>query len=288
MKLARKGRHVLAAMAVMLLTGLLGTAPAWAAPGTGWVRLAHLSPNTPAVDVYLYPFGNSRARLVLHHVSYGTVSPYQELPVGEYTVSMRPAGAPATEHPVLSTSFWVRNSDAYTVAGLGSASGLRLRVLTDTLADRNGRTLVRVIQASLRHHMVSVKLGQQLLAGRLGFGSVTSYQAVAAGARTLRVAGDGGHASQRLSLVGDTVHTLVVLDGPGQLRITDLEDAAGSQALPRGGAATGLGGTAPRPGSSPLPWLGMIAFGGVLAGTGLAGPGVRRQRQIRAPASRTP
>ena len=119
MKLARKGRHVLAAMAVMLLTGLLGTAPAWAAPGTGWVRLAHLSPNTPAVDVYLYPFGNSRARLVLHHVSYGTVSPYQELPVGEYTVSMRPAGAPATEHPVLSTSFWVRNSDAYTVAGLG-------------------------------------------------------------------------------------------------------------------------------------------------------------------------
>jgi len=23
----------------------------------GWVRLAHLSPNTPAVDVYLYPYG---------------------------------------------------------------------------------------------------------------------------------------------------------------------------------------------------------------------------------------
>jgi hypothetical protein len=82
MKLAGKGRRVLAAMAVMLLTGLLGAAPAWAAPDTGWVRLAHLSPNTPAVDVYLYPFGNSRARLVLHHVSYGTVSPYQELRPG--------------------------------------------------------------------------------------------------------------------------------------------------------------------------------------------------------------
>jgi Domain of unknown function (DUF4397) len=298
MKLARKGRHVLAAMAVMLLTGLLGAAPAWAAPDTGWVRLAHLSPNTPAVDVYLYPFGNSRARLVLHHVSYGTVSPYQELPVGEYTVSMRPAGAPPTEHPVLSTSFWVRNSGAYTVAGMGPASGLRLRVLTDTLAVRNGRTLVRVIQASLRHHVVSVGLGRQLLARRLRFGSITSYQAVAAGARILRVAGDGGDASLRLSLVGDTVHTLVVLDGSRQLRITDLEDAAGSQVLPRGGAATGLGGTAARPGSSPLPWLSMIALGSLLAGAGLARTrlartrlartGVRRHRQVRGPASRTP
>jgi hypothetical protein len=308
MKLAGNGRRVLAAMAVMLLTGLLGAAPAWAAPGTGWVRLAHLSPNTPAVDVYLYPFGNSHARLVLHHVSYGTVSPYQELPVGEYTVSMRPAGAPPAAHPVLSTSFWVRDSGAYTVAGMGPASGLRLRVLTDTLAVRNGRTLVRVIQASLRHHVVRVGLGGQPLARKLRFASVTSYQAVAAGARILRVTGDGGDVSLRLSLAADTVHTLVVLDGPGQLRITDLEDAAGSQLLPHGGAATGLGGTAPSPASSLLPWLGVIALGSLLAGAGLAGTklagtkpagtkpagtkpagqGGRRHRQVRRPASRTP
>ena len=123
MKLAGKGRRVLAAMAVMLLTGLLGAAPAWAAPGTGWVRLAHLSPNTPAVDVYLYPFGNSRARLVLHHVSYGTVSPYQELPAGEYTVSMRLAGAPPAAHPVLSTSFWVRNRAPIRWPGWGPRPG---------------------------------------------------------------------------------------------------------------------------------------------------------------------
>jgi hypothetical protein len=308
MKLARKGRHVLAALAVLLLTGPLGAAPAWAAPGSGWARLAHLSPNAPAVDVYLYPFGNSRARLVLHHVSYGTVSPYQELPVGEYTVSMRPAGAPPAEHPVLSTSFWVKNSAAYTVAGMGPASGLRLRVLRDTLAARNGQTLVRVIQASLRHHVVSVGLGGQLLARNLPFASVASYQTVAPGVRILRVTGDGGNASLRLSLIADTVHTLVVLDGPGQLRIIDLEDAAGSQVLPSGGAATGLGGTAPPPAASPLPWLGLIALGSLLAVAGLArtspvrtglargrsargrsarGSG-RWHRQVRGPASRTP
>jgi Domain of unknown function (DUF4397) len=283
MRLAGKGRHVLAAIAVMLLASLSGAAPAWASPGTGWVRLAHLSPNTPAVDVYLYSFGDSHARLVLHHVSYGMVSPYQELPAGEYTVSMRPAGAPPAEHPVLSTSFWVRDAGAYTVAGMGPASGLRLRVLSDTLTMRTGRALVRVIQASLRRNVVGVALGGTLVARKLRFASVTPYQAVTAGFRVVRVTGDGASVSRRLSLPSDTVHTLVLLDGAGGLRITDLEDAAGSQVLPRGGAATGLGGTAPRPAPSPLPWLGVIAAGGLLAGLGIRG-----RRPVRLPAARRP
>src|ERR1700679_3627467 len=71
--------------------GTIGVADGIAGPAasTGWVRLAHLSPNAPAVDVYLYNFGNPAARLVLHHVSYGTVSSYQQVPSGEYPVSMR-------------------------------------------------------------------------------------------------------------------------------------------------------------------------------------------------------
>jgi hypothetical protein len=282
MRLAGKSRYVLAVIAVMLLASLGGAAPAWASPGTGWVRLAHLSPNTPAVDVYLYSFGDSHARLVLPHVSYGTVSPYQDLPAGEYTVSMRPAGASPAQRPVLSTSFWVRRAGAYTVAGMGPAAGLRLRVLTDTLTMRTGQALVRVIQASMRQTVVGVALGGTMVARKLRFASVTPYQAVAAGSRVMRVTGDGAGASLRLSLPSDTVHTLVLLDGAGGLRITDLEDAAGSQVLPRGGAATGRGGTAPRPASSPLPWLGVIAAGGLLAGLGIRGrrpvplPGARR------------
>ncbi len=59
---------------------------------TGWIRLAHLSPNTPPVDVYLYSFGNSHAMIVLHHVAYGTVSPYEKVAAGEYTVAMRGVG----------------------------------------------------------------------------------------------------------------------------------------------------------------------------------------------------
>ena len=273
---------MLAMLATVTLPGL-GAAPAWASPGTGWVRLAHLSPNAPPVDVYLYSFGDPTARLVLHHVSYGMVSPYQELPSGDYTVSMRAAGATASAKPLLSTGFWVGAGDAYTVAGMGPASGLRLQVLKDALAVPGRRVLVRVIQASLRQHIVRVTLGRRVLAGKLRFASTTPYQAVAAGTRVARVVGEGAAASLRLSLRADTVHTLVVLDGPGHLRITNLEDAAGSQADPSGGAATGLGGTAPRPASSPLPWLAMISVGGLLAGAG-----ARRYRRIRLGAVRTP
>src|SRR5260370_2674342 len=68
---------------------------------TGWIRLAHLSPNTPPVDVYLYSFGNSHAMIVLHHVAYGTVSPYEKLKAAEYTVPMRGAPPTPTSHPLL-------------------------------------------------------------------------------------------------------------------------------------------------------------------------------------------
>jgi hypothetical protein len=276
----QKALRLIMGVAVMMSPGLLGAAPAGASPGGGLVRLAHLSPNTPPVDVYLYSFGNPRARLVLHHVAYGMVSPYEGVPAGDYTVSMRPAGAAPTTQPVLSTGFWVSTGNSYTVAGMGPASGLRLQVLKGTLTVHSGQALIRVIQASLRQHVVSVTLGRHMLVRKLPFASTVAYQAVSAGTRVVRVAGTSENASLAIALPADTVHTLVVLDGTGGLHITDLVDAAGSRVRPRGGAATGLGGTAPRPARSPLPWLAMIAGGALLAGAG-----VRRYRQSR-PAGR--
>src|SRR6266516_2126819 len=80
--------------AFFLASGLLvGASSAASASGTGWVRCAHLSPNTPAVDVYLYSFGNPKAAIVLKHVAYGDVSSYMAVASGQYTVAMRGAGA---------------------------------------------------------------------------------------------------------------------------------------------------------------------------------------------------
>jgi len=253
--------------ACALLTGWLAAAApaALASPAThqatGYLRLAHLSPNTPPVDVYLYSVGNPHAMVVVHHVAYGTVSTYQTVPVGDYTVAMRGAGKPSGSPPVLSTTVKIQAGHAYTVAGVGPASGLRLAVLHDTLTTPKGRSLVRVIQASLTEKKVTVKAASKTLASNLAFGSVTSYVSVAPGTPDIKASGGTTSASKSVSLAADTTHTIVVLDDPGHLAIDPLTDAAGSNLMPAGGAATGFGGMAPRPGSSPLPWVAATAFG---------------------------
>ena len=225
MRFTRLVRRIilLAALPLLLLAvPAVSAATASAATGTGWIRLAHLSPNTPAVDVYLYSFGDSSAQIVLHHVAYGTVSPYEQVPAGDYTVAMRAAGAAASSAPVLSASVDVAQGRAYTVAGLGPESGLRLQVLDDQLSTPSGKALVRVIQASLKQSVVSVNWGGQSLDGSLKFGSVSSYQTVSPGTATLTVSGGGDQATASVPLAAGTVHTLVVLDGAKGLQIDNL------------------------------------------------------------------
>ena len=88
------GSLLLAAGAVAVPATAAAAAPA--SSGYGWVRLAHLSPNTPAVDVYLYSYGKPNAEIVLHHVTYGTVSPYEKVATGS---TRWPCGRPVPGHP---------------------------------------------------------------------------------------------------------------------------------------------------------------------------------------------
>ncbi len=266
-----------------LAFGFLAGAPsASAASNTGWIRYAHLSPNMPACDVYLYDFGKPDAEMVLKHVKYGGVSSYVAVGSGQYAVAMRTAGAAPTSPPVVSASVDVVAGAAYTIAAMGPASGLRLRVLMDQMSSPPGRALVRVIQASLQQRRVTVTDGTHVLARQLPFASVTSYQAVAAGKQKLRYVGEDSDAARSVNLAADTIHTLVVLDTPSGLAVNGLEDAAGSQTMPVGAADTGLGGTAPRaPESSTIPWMVSLAGGALLAAAGAMG-----LRRIRAGATR--
>jgi Domain of unknown function (DUF4397) len=245
-------------------------APGAAADGFGWLRLAHLSPNTPAVDVYLYSFGDPRAFIVLKRVAYGTVSPYERVASGDYTVAMRGVGAAPTSKPVLSTSVDVAAGNAYTVAGMGPYKALRLQVLHDQLTTPRGQALVRIIQASLTEPVVTVSMGTHAIASKLAFAKVTGYLSVPPGTALLHVAGGGQHATMRTRFAAGSIHTVVVLDDPGKLSIRVLEDAAGAAQAPLGGAATGFGGTAPQPGPALLPWVAAMICGLLLALAGLA------------------
>jgi hypothetical protein len=275
------GLVLLASGALLALTAVAGPAGAATshvpASGYGWVRLAHLSPNTPPVDVYLYSYGKPNAMVVLHHVSYGTVSPYERVPHGEYTVAMRGVGASPSSTPVLSNNLMVHPGHAYTVAGVGPNKELRLQVLDDRLTTPRGKSLVRVIQASLKEHHVTVTAGSATLAHNLAFASTTGYGTDSPGTWMVHAKGGSEAWSGQVKLASGTIHTLVVLDSSSGLEVTDLMDAAGSSVMPNGGAATGLGGTAPAPGSSPLPWLAALVAGALLT---LAGG--YRLRRVRA------
>jgi hypothetical protein len=245
----RTRRPTAACLIALMFALLLPSAAAADTTSTiGWVRLAHLSPNTPPVDVYLYPYGGRTAQLTLKHVAYGTLSPYESLAPGDYLVAMRAAGDAATADPVISTQVDVAAGRAYTVAGLGTASALTLRVLTDNLDTPAGKVSVRVIEASLHNPTASVGAGGDTLATGLRFPDVSDYQTLAPGASTVHVSTQAGDKTTQLDFAAGSTYTLAVLDGAGDSpRILDLSDATGTSVPPKGGVNTGFGGTAAQP-----------------------------------------
>ena len=284
----RLGRRLLLITAIIAalgpVTALAVTSPAaYAAANQGWVRCANLSPGTPE-DVYLYPFGDPGQPIVLRHEGYGSVSDYMPVAAGQYTVAMRPVGAPASSPPSISTSFMVSAGSNYTVASIGSVTARRLEVLQDQMAGAAGsKTLVRVIQASLKQPRVTVSVGSDILARQLAFGSASAYQAVQPGTPTVTVSAPGGRVARPVTLAAGSDHTIVVLDGTSGLTIDNVTDEVGSYHDPRGGAATGLGGTAlggmapDGRGAGLAPWLATLASGLLLITAGVFG--LRRSRR---------
>jgi len=250
--------------------------PSAATPGTGWIRWGNWSPSAPDFDIYLTSFGGSSGPTVIKHVRYGRISAFTTIPTGQYTIAMRKGGAAATAPPMLSASVHVAAGTAYTIVSMGAPSHLGVQVLTETMRSAPGRALVRVVQESVDQHSVTVTDGSHALSGPLQLGSYTGFLAVSPGRQAIQATGYSETTTKRVSLQPDTIHTLVVLDKPGGLAISSIQDAVGSRVMPAGGAETGFGGTAPRS-SSPMPWLAVIAGGVLLAAVSLNR--LRRTRQ---------
>lgn len=279
-----RGGHVnrrllwLAAPAFLLLVPAV---PAGAAATTGYVRLAHLSPDTPDVDVYLSSVSNPGGAQKFPGVGYGDVSTYQRLATGTYAVAMRLAGAADTTPPVLTTQVSVAVGKAYTVAGVGKHADLGLRIIDDDVTlPAEGRSKVRVVQASVRAPVLNVSVvNGATVATNVAFATTTGYQQVAPGQWTLRVEATGDHASTTLpcTLGAGNVYTLLVLDAQatgfeGKL----LVDARRQGGVPVGGVETGAGGTQRGPGVPPLV-IAVLALGAAVA---LGSVALRRRRSL--------
>ncbi len=268
-----------------LLLSIPAASVSSAATSNGWIRLANLSPTTSPVDVYLYSSGVSSPQLVLRDVAYGTVSNYDPVDAGDYTVNMLPAGAAPSAQPVVSVSVTVQAGHSYTVAVLTVANlGRQAQVLDDSLTTPSGKSLVRVIQASINQKDVTFHCS--CAPGAAGditssapSGSVSSYAPIPAGTWTMTATGPTAKYSLPVTLVAGTVHTEVVIDTPSGISILNLLDAAGSGEPPVGGVQTGFGGTAAHGPGSALPWLAVIGAGVLLAL--ISGFQLRRSNRVR-------
>jgi hypothetical protein len=261
--------------------------PAAVADETGSLRIAHLSPDTPAVDVAVAPLPpGSREPLtdpgpdLVTGLSYGAVSDAADLAPGTYAVSVRAAGSERTVPPVLSARVEVPAGAARTVTLGGRFADLRLGELADDLsAPPPGSARVRVLAAAGEVPALDVGVrGGPSLATALPFGTAGEARIVPAGPAALTVGGGSGSAAEvPVSFASGSVVTLIVLDGPdGGLTVRPVLDAAGPTVVPAGGVEAGTGGFAVLPA---VPLAGVLLMGlGVagrrgrvlLAATGLA------------------
>jgi hypothetical protein len=261
-----------------LLLGIPAAASASSsAASTGWIRLGNLT--TSPVDAYVYSSGSSSPQIVMPDLTYGDISSYHVVSLGDYTVKMRSAGSSASSTPVYTTSVTVQAGKAYTVAAFTVASGGgQAMVLNDSLTTPAGKSLVRVIQASISQKTAKFYCScGGYITQNASTGSVSAYAPIPPGTWTMTATGSNAKASLPVALAADTVHTELVLDTTGGgIQVVNLLDAAGPGQPPVGGASTGFGGTAPHSAGSPLPWIAVIVAGALLSLVG----GLRLRRNV--------
>ena len=238
---------------VAVVVGAAGLPHAAAGDAPALLRIAHLSPDSPAVDVALAPIAAGGAPLtdpgpdVATDLGYGDVSPFAEVRPGSYAVSVRAAGSDRGTAPALTARVDVAAGEARTVAVGGLFADLALQPLADDLsAPPAGSARVRVLSAASVVDSVDVGLdGGPALATALPFGGSGSAVAVPAGPSTVRVDGGSGMAAALpVTWAPGSISTLLVLNSPGGgLTVRMVQDAVGPAVLPTGGVEAGGGGT---------------------------------------------
>ena len=151
------------------------------ASGTAQLRVAHLSPDAPPVDVRL------NGTVVLRNVSYPTVGSYATVPAGSARIEVVPAGA--TSPVVIDATVNLARDTSYTVAatGLVRSGDLRALLLTD---DRTtgGQAKVRFVHAGPDAPAVDVAVtAGPVLFPNTAFRGSSSYAGANAGVYDLEV-----------------------------------------------------------------------------------------------------
>lgn len=256
------------ALAALPLTPAVAGATAGPGPSVGWIRVGHLSPKVPPVDIYVAAFGRQE-KAVIRKAGYGAVTPYSSLNPGAYTLSMRPADAAPSTPPALTATVSIAAQTAYSlfVFANGPDGTLKGELVTDDLTQpKAGSGRVRLVQGSAALAPVTVNgPNGMVIAKDAAYGLTTPYTDIPQGRWPFQLTGGGKSAESSVDIRAGSVTTVLVTEIPGGgLKTQPLADGATMTDPPKMGIETGGGGTAPNGSAG---WIALAAS--VLLGLGL-------------------
>lgn len=135
------------------------------APGLGngaQVRVAHLSPDAPAVDVY----AEGVSMPIISNFAYGATSAYLDIAPGTYNIQLRAAGSPASSVPAYETGdVTIGLGDRITAVAMGLLSSgdpadqFRIIPYIENFAAPSGNARVRIVHAGADAPTVALDVG---------------------------------------------------------------------------------------------------------------------------------
>jgi Domain of unknown function (DUF4397) len=159
------------AASAAIVASFAAVIPASAQAGTSKLRIAHFSPDAPAIDVYFD--GVKR----LTNVQYEKHSNYLDLPSGKHKIEVRATGNAATVPAVVAADIDLAPNSAYTLAAIGKLAEIKGQLYTDdTSAPDAGKVKLRVLHTAPEVGPVDVAVkGGQELAAKLAYPDASPY-----------------------------------------------------------------------------------------------------------------
>jgi hypothetical protein len=266
----RAARRSVAPLILLALLLLLTALPARAVTqeSQALVRLVHLAPGVPTADVYV------DGTRMMAAVPFKTASKYHRTGASVHTLTIRPAGSTTASAPAASARVSVLPGAAYTVVLLGTPRQLQVKVAKDDFsAPPSGKAKLRIVNAAPQSPPLDIGVaGGPTVFRNVTYGMISNFETVQAGRFSIEVRAAGSstvlftQGASRLP-AGAIITVAGTITSTGKIEMLPILDAAGAGNLPRGGVATGAGGTAGVPAAVGLPLLaGLSALVMLVAG----------------------
>lgn len=201
--MTNKRKFILLALMIALISGLLPSVATAGDTPVARIRVAHFSPDTPAVQIFIngQPSG-------IQILNFGNISGWVEVPAGTYSVAVAPAGAPVSQAAIGPVDLRFTAGTWTTIAAIGSlASG---SLTATTIAENYAPLAATDARVTVFHGIEDAPSVDVILpdgskvVSNLPFGSAATVT-VLAGVYDLRVVPAGATSPVVLNLAGTTL-----------------------------------------------------------------------------------